>query len=154
RAVVNRVWAQFLGRGLVHPIDDLSEKNSASHPDLFKLLTRQLIAHKFDLKWLIGELVNSETYQRAATGPSKEALRPWFERARVRPLSAEELLAALRTATGFDASGQKMQGDTIEYVVRYFGEPYNGRGEFQGGLSEHLFLNNSDNVRRMIQRHK
>jgi hypothetical protein len=154
RAVVNRVWAQFLGRGLVHPIDDLSEKNSASHPDLFKPLTRQLIAHKFDLKWLIGELVNSETYQRAATGPTKEALPPWFERARVRPLSAEELLAALRTATGFDASGQKVQGDTIEYVVRYFGEPYNGRGEFQGGLSEHLFLNNSDNVRRMIQRHK
>jgi hypothetical protein len=154
RAAVNRVWAQFLGRGPVHPVDDLSEKNSPSHPQLFKELTSQFVAHKFDLKWLIRELVNSDTYQLAATGHSKEARPQWYERARVRPLSAEEMLAALRTATGFDATGQKVGGDTIEYVARYFGEPTNGRGDFQGGLAEHLFLNNSDNVRRMILRHK
>jgi hypothetical protein len=154
RAVVNRVWAQFLGRGLVHPVDDLGEKNTPSHPDVFRALTEQTVAHKLDLKWLIRELVNSETYQLAGTGPGKEALPPWFERARVRPLSAEELLAAVRTATGFDTGGQKVPGDTIAYFLRYFGEPANGRGEFQGGLSEHLFLNNSEQVRRMIQRRK
>jgi hypothetical protein len=154
RAAVNRVWAQFLGRGLIHPTDDLSSKNEAGHPNLFKALAQGFAEQKFDLKWLIREMVNSETYQAAATGTSKEAMPKWFERARVRPLSAEELLSAIRTATGFDASGQKTGGDTIEYFRRYFGEPTNGRGSFQGGLLEHLFLNNSDNLRRMIARRK
>jgi hypothetical protein len=153
RAAVNRVWGQFLGRGLVHPIDDLSEKNRPSHPELFQEMVRQLVAHGFDLKWLICELVNSDAYQLAA-GPSKEALPAWFSQARVRPLSAEELLAAVRTATRFDESGQKMRGDTIEYVLRYFGEPNNGRGEFQGAMQEHLFLNNSDNFRHFVRRYK
>src|SRR5207244_3032780 len=78
-------------------------------------------------------------------------------------LSAEELLAALRVATGFDAAAraaavkpgeEKFPGDTREYVVRYFGEPTNGRGDFQGGLTEHLFLNNSSQLRQLIQPRK
>jgi hypothetical protein len=154
RAVVNRVWSQFFGRGLVHPVDDLSEKNAPSHPELFKALVEQFTEHKFDLKWLIRELVGSDAYQLSGIGPMKDAMPDGFARARVRPLSAEELLAAIRTATAFDASGQKMRGDTIEYALRYFGEPTNGRGEFQGGLQEHLFLNNSDNIRTFLRRYK
>jgi hypothetical protein len=144
------VWAQFMGRGFVQPVDDLGEKNLPSLPALFQTMTTEFRAHKFDLKWLIRELVSSATYQRAGTGALKDALPKWYERARVRPLSAEELLAAVRTATGFDASGQKLSGDTPIYFLRYFGSPTNGRGEFQGGLSEHLFLNNSDQLRRML----
>ncbi|HEY7155254.1 MAG TPA: DUF1549 and DUF1553 domain-containing protein [Gemmataceae bacterium] len=154
RAVVNRVWAQFLGRGLVHPVDDLSEKNAPSHPELFQTMTDRLIAHQFDLKWLMRELVNSATYQLAAEGTAKEALPSRHERARVRPLSAEELLAAVRTATGSDAAGLKLGDDVTAYFLRYFGTPTNGRGEFQGGLAEHLFLNNSSQLRQMIQRRK
>ncbi|HEX8911675.1 MAG TPA: hypothetical protein VF796_04900, partial [Humisphaera sp.] len=45
-------------------------------------------------------------------------------------------------------------GVTSDYFLRYFGEPLNGAGEFQGGLTEHLFLNNSDNVRAMLRRKK
>ena len=41
-----------------------------------------------------------------------------------------------------------------DYFVRYFGEPNNGTGDFQGGLTEHLFLNYSDNVRALIRRKK
>jgi hypothetical protein len=154
RAAVNRVWAQFMGRGLVHPVDDLDGKNKPSHPALFQAMTEQFVAHQFDLRWLIRELVNSETYQAAGTGPATDALPQWYERARVRPLSAEELLAAMRTATGCEATGQKPGGDTIAYFLIYFGEPADGRGDFQGGLSDHLFLNHSDQVLRMIRRTK
>ena len=154
RALVNRVWAQFLGRGLVHPVDDLSEKKKPSHPELLKALTRQFTEHKFDLKWLIREIVNSETYQLGARGASTEAMPAWYERARVRPLSAEELLAAFCTSTGYDAQLLKTRSATTAYIQRFFGEPTNGRGEFQGGLSEHLFLNNSSNLREMIARRK
>ncbi len=154
RAVVNRVWSQFLGRGFVHPVDDLSDKNAPSHPELFAALTDGLIKHKFDLKWLIRELVSSEAYQLASAGPGSEAFPPWFERGRTRPLSAEELMAALRVATGNDTPGNRTGNDATVYFLKYFGEPTNGRGDFQGGLSEHLFLNNSSHVRQFIQRRK
>ncbi len=154
RAVANRVWGQFLGRGLVHPVDDLGGKNAPTHPELLKALAEQLAAHHFDLQWFIRELVNTDTYQLASTGPQTEATLRWYERARVRPLSAEELLAAVRTATGADAAGLKPGGDTVEYFLRYFGEPTNGQGEFQGGLTEHLFFNNSGQLLQMIRRRK
>jgi hypothetical protein len=154
RALANRLWAQFLGRGLVHPVDDLGGKNPPSHPALLKALTEGLKAHKYDLKWFIRELVSSEAYQMGAAGRLTDALPRWYERARVRPLSAEEMLAAMKTATGFDASGAKVSGGSEEYFLRYFGEPTNGRGDFQGGLAEHLFLNNSGQVRQFTQRRK
>jgi hypothetical protein len=153
RAAANRVWAQYMGRGLVHPVDDLGTKKP-SHPALLDAITRELVAHKFDLKHLIRELVSSETYQLADTGPVKLALPEWFERARVRPLSAEELMAALRTATGPDAAGAKSIAGNVEYFTRYFGEPANGQGEFQGSVAEHLFLNNASQLRILAQPRK
>jgi hypothetical protein len=98
--------------------------------------------------------VKCETYQLADTGSVKGALPEWFERARVRPLSAEELMTALRTATGPDAYGAKSITENTEYFVRYFGEPANGQGEFQGSLAEHLFLNNASQLRALCQPRK
>lgn len=152
RAVANRVWSQFLGRGLVHPVDNMSAANKPSHPELLNHLSGQLIAHHFDLKWYIRELVSSRTYQAASTATVAEARPQWFERARTRPLSAEELLESWRVATGFDAIAQRkpaehkgrFYGLTFDYVRRYFGEPNNGVGDFQGGLHEHLYLNNGE----------
>ncbi|MEN9575308.1 MAG: hypothetical protein RL514_3163 [Verrucomicrobiota bacterium] len=152
RAAVNRVWGQFMGRGIVHPVDDFEADNKPALPALLDALTQQFVAHQFDLKWLIGELVRSETYQLASTGATKEALPKFYERARLRPLSAEEIVTALKTGGG-DAA-QKSDGVTSDYFTRYFGEPTNGQGEFQGRLSEHLFLNNSDNVRAFLRRKK
>src|SRR5262249_1076090 len=81
---------------------------------------------------LICELVNSETYQLAGTGPNTEALPRWFEQARVRPLSVEELLASIRQATGYD-NGKKpgearLPGAMEEYMLRFFGRATDGRG--------------------------
>jgi hypothetical protein len=153
RAAANRVWGQFLGRGLVHPVDDLTEQNKPSHPALLDLLAKELAAHQFNLKWLIRELVSTQAYQLSGVGPAKDALPKWFDRARVRPLQVEELVAAMRTATGFDADGKNapLPGAGSEFFLRYFGEPTNGQGEFQGSLGEHLFLNNSDVVRGLIR---
>jgi Protein of unknown function (DUF1549)/Protein of unknown function (DUF1553) len=163
RAIANRIWGQFMGRGLVDPIDDLTEKNRASHPKLLDAMTKQMIEKKFDLKWLMREIVSSKAYQLGADGPVKEAKPAWFERARVRPLSAEELLATMRVATGFDdaahAAGEKpgqerLPAAILEYMVMFFGEPTNGRGDFQPSLSEHLFLNNSDQLHSLIRPRK
>lgn len=155
RATVNRVWGYYLGRGLVHPVDDFHTKSEPTLPGLLKRMTKEFVEHDFDMRWLSREIVRSKTYQLSDRGPSKAASPPGYERARVRPLTAEEFLAAMRTATGFDAAGGKMNaGGTQEYFRRYFGSPTNGQGEFQGGLQEHLFLNNSPNVMELIRRRK
>ncbi|VTU01304.1 Uncharacterized protein OS=Pirellula staleyi (strain ATCC 27377 / DSM 6068 / ICPB 4128) GN=Psta_3482 PE=4 SV=1: PSCyt2: PSD1 [Gemmataceae bacterium] len=152
RAVANRVWAQFMGRGIVHPADDFQAENAPSHPELLAALTRTLAASKYDLKALIREVVNSEAYQLAGTGPITDALPKHFERARVRPLTAEEIVLSLRTATSFDAAGKPPTPD--DYFMRAFGEPTNGLGDFQGSLAEHLFWNNAEQVRVFARRKK
>jgi hypothetical protein len=150
KAIANRIWAQFMGRGLVHPVDHLSKSNPASNPELLELLTQQLVEHQFDLRWYIRELVTSETYQRSSQGGLAEPYPAAYQYGRVRPLSAEELIDSWRIATWHDrvevtkkepSSGRysPLQGD---YVRRFFGSPNTGTGDFQGGLQEHLYLNN------------
>jgi hypothetical protein len=149
RAIANRLWAQYLGRGIVHPVDNLSKSNSPTLPDLLDLLAREMAAHKFDLKWFIKELVSSKTYQLSSAG-SGEAMPTWYQHARSRPLSAEELIEAWRIVTGYDAiekaGGKKPPTSRYRpldgYLLRFFGSPNNGNGVFQGGLQEHLYLNN------------
>ncbi|MBY0232793.1 MAG: DUF1549 and DUF1553 domain-containing protein [Gemmataceae bacterium] len=154
RAMANRVWGQLMGRGLVHPVDDFSIKNEPSLPALLDDLAKGLIERKFDLRGLMGEIVLSDAYALSHKGASTEALPRWHERAKVRPLSAEELLASMRTATGFDAAGGKITGAIAEYMRMYMGKPTNGIGDFQAGLMEHLFVNNSGEVRDLARRRK
>jgi len=151
KAVANRLWAQFMGRGLVHPVDHLSKSNPASHPELLEQLTQQLVEHQFDLRWYIRELVLSETYQRSTVNGAQDPYPAAHHYGRVRPLSAEELIDSWRIATWHDrveTSAKKepsksryspLEGD---YMKRFFGSPNSGTGDFQGGLQEHLYLNN------------
>lgn len=140
----------------MHPVDNMSPSKTPSHPELLDELTKQFIAHQFDLRWLTRELVSSRAYQLSSNGATGEPLPLWFEHARSRPLSAEELVASWRVSTGFnlvEAAKEKPEDKKPnsksrfkplqwEYVIRFFGQPNNGTGDFQGGLQEHLYLNN------------
>jgi hypothetical protein len=84
RAIANRIWGQYMGRGLVHPVDNLSPSNPPSHPALLDALTRWLVDHKFDLKALTRELLNSNTYQLSTIGSNGEAKPIWFQHGKAR----------------------------------------------------------------------
>jgi len=66
RVLVNRMWSHFLGRGLVHEVDDIRGSNPASNEELFDALARDFVEHKFDVKHIIRTIVNSRVYQLAA----------------------------------------------------------------------------------------
>ncbi|MFN0078931.1 MAG: DUF1549 domain-containing protein [Prosthecobacter sp.] len=66
RAIVNRVWANFFGAGLVEAVDDLRVTNAASNEELFATACAHLVQHKFDLKALMRTILQSETYQRSS----------------------------------------------------------------------------------------
>jgi len=109
------------------------------------------------------EILNSRAYQLSSIGESPEALPTWFERARYRPLSAEELFESWLQAGGYNdalkASGKelegrfKVRGFTWDYMRRFFGRPNDGMGNFQGGMQEHLYLNNGQ-VHTLVSKEK
>jgi hypothetical protein len=66
RAVANRYWAHFFGRGIVDPLDDMRVTNPASNPELLDALAKDFVEHKYSLKHLIKTICKSRTYQLSA----------------------------------------------------------------------------------------
>ena len=100
KAIVNRVWAHYFGRGIVHPPDDLSPYNPATHPALLDELCRGFIENRYDLKWLHRTILASRTYQQASQ-PASEAAgdRTNYTHFYLRRLPAEVLVDVLNQAT-------------------------------------------------------
>ncbi|GIX05564.1 MAG: S-layer protein [Planctomycetaceae bacterium] len=101
RAIVNRYWKHFFGRGLVDPEDDMRETNPPSHPELLERLARAFIESGFDLKQLCRWICQSSTYQLSAE-PNAHNMRDKqnFSRFYPRRLSAEVLYDAFHQVTG------------------------------------------------------
>ncbi len=74
KAMVNRVWFQLFGRGLVNPVDDLNnDQNPPSHPQLLVDLTDQFASSGFDVKELFRAVCNSQAYQRTSKPTTENA---------------------------------------------------------------------------------
>jgi hypothetical protein len=101
KALVNRVWKNFLGRGLVEAEDDIRETNPPSNPELLDALAKDLIEHKYDVKYLVRLVMNSAAYQRSSR-PEKgnETDERFYSKYIVRRLSGEVILDALSQVTG------------------------------------------------------
>src|SRR5262249_22608504 len=63
KAVANRYWAHFFGRGIVDPLDDMRVTNPPSNPELLDALAQNLIDNKYSLKALVRTICKSRTYQ-------------------------------------------------------------------------------------------
>lgn len=64
RNLANRVWAQVMGRGLVHPVDAHHPANPPAHPQVLSLLAEELPGMKYDLRAMLRELLLTKAYQR------------------------------------------------------------------------------------------
>lgn len=101
KAIVNRLWSEFLGRGIVEPVDDFRVSNPATNEALLDWLAQDFVSHGYDLKHLIRTILSSRTYQLSSE-PNEHNLvdNKNFSRAQKRRLSAEVLLDALDDFTG------------------------------------------------------
>jgi hypothetical protein len=153
RAMVNKMWHHFFGRGLVNPVDDMHADNPASHPELLTALAEQFTKNDFDVKYLIRAIVNSEAYQRSSR-PAKgnETDSELFSHAAVRVMSPEQLYDSLVTVVGTpkkgalpkDKVGKKGPGGPREQFLNFFridegADPL----EYQAGIPQALRLMNS-----------
>jgi hypothetical protein len=101
RAIVNRVWANFLGIGLVESVDDLRASNPASNDRLLTALAGHLVEKKFDLRAVMRAILVSQTYRRSsAILPENRDDRRHYSRFFPRRLTAEVLSDAISEVTG------------------------------------------------------
>lgn len=96
RTQVNRVWYHLMGRGLVEPNDDFRASNPPSNPAVLDALAADFVKHRFDLRHVVRQVMNSRTYQLSAvpndTNGEDESN---FSHTQVRTLQAEQLLDAV-----------------------------------------------------------
>jgi hypothetical protein len=115
RATVNYLWAYFFGRGIVDPPNTFDPARldpdnpppdpwtlQPSNPRLLNALAQHFIASGYNLKALMKEIVNSETYQLSSQYPGewKAEYEPYFARKFVRRLWGEEIVDGVTQATG------------------------------------------------------
>jgi hypothetical protein len=99
RTMVNRLWAKFLGRGLVEPVDEMD--NPPWNPDLLDWLAVDLAEHNYDLKRTMALILTSRAYQLPALGLDQQNQDQFvFRGPTVRRLTAEEYADALASLTG------------------------------------------------------
>jgi mono/diheme cytochrome c family protein len=100
RTVVNRVWQRLLGHGIVANPDEMDGRPWS--PDLLDTLAAGFVERRYDLKWLIGAIVTSRTYQMAAVPRRAEppARGYVFEGPELRRLNAEQFSDAVGQITG------------------------------------------------------
>jgi len=134
RALVNRVWKNFLGRGLVEAVDDIRETNPPTNEELFAALTKDFVDHGFDVQRLIRTVMNSTTYQTASEPTPRNVQDDrYYSHYIIRRLPAEVLLDAISQVTqapekfeGYPAGTRALQlPDTqVEsYFLTVFGRP-------------------------------
>ncbi|MCI0682231.1 MAG: DUF1549 domain-containing protein [Gemmataceae bacterium] len=104
KAVANRYFAHFFGKGLVDPVDDMRVTNPPSNPELLDALAKELIDNQFSLKHLIKVLCKSRTYQLSAVpNEFNKNDKKAFARYYPRRMAAEVLYDAVSQVTGSPA---------------------------------------------------
>jgi len=158
RSLVNRVWAQFLGKGFVNPIDDFSEESKIVLPKVLDYLSRDFVENGYDIARLIRIVVATRAYRQQAVRGVPGGIVPGedhdiFTSLPIRPLEAEALARSVLRATGLEEPQPEENSRRVrEFVAkarrdfsRRFGiDETERRAEFQGTVLQVLLLFNGE----------
>src|SRR5207247_1580063 len=119
--IVNRVWQDLCGTGLVSTIDDLDTLEADERKLILDDLSAKFAANGFDVRWLMEGICLSKAYQRVSVASSApgSAQRP------VRTLSPDQVFASLDQSLGL------RKGRTLS--PRYTPEGMNLRARLEEG---------------------
>jgi hypothetical protein len=152
RALVNRIWGELMGFGIVEPVDDFDlerydPKNpppapwtvQPSNPALLDAMAEDFGTHNHSFRHVVKTIMKSSAYQLSSSFPGEwqETYTPYYARKYVRMLSAPELHDAIAVATGrpgsFQSSSEKVgmamqmpepgkAGNDVKTFMRTFGQ--------------------------------
>ena len=165
RHIANLVWAQYMGRGIVEPVDDARLSNPPSNPELMDALAAKLVEYNYDLRRIVRDVCNSATYQRTTrVNESNELDDRNFAHATIRRMRAEVMLDCISQVTetkdkyrGLPLGARAVEiadGKTSNYFLTTFGradrEQICAREQVGPTLSQALHLLNGDTVETKI----
>ena len=128
KALVNRVWRNFMGRGLVESEDDLRQTNPPTNSALLDALAKDFIDHKYDVKYLVRTIVNSASYQRSSRPlPQNKSDDRFYSHYLLRRLPAEVILDAYSQVTGAATPFTQISSAAGDSANNYNGYPLGTR---------------------------
>jgi hypothetical protein len=162
KAVVNRLWAHLMGRGLVHPLDQMHSANPPSVPGVLEYLADDLVAHGYDLDRLVAGLASARVYQLSSTkaGDGDAPSEKDFAQAPLKPLTPQQYALSIALAVGDGSLDEAKTPDARAKKYRELEGQTGGllrpklideRGDrFQSSTGEALFLSNSPEVQKLL----
>jgi hypothetical protein len=166
RNLANIVWAHFLGKGIIDPVDDVRVSNPASNPELLDELAKRFTSYNYDFRRLVRDICTSRTYQLSAqTNESNAGDTRNFAHGAVRRIRAEVLLDCITQVTegkqkfqGLPLGARAVQianGNTTNYFLTTFGRATREtvcscEVKMEPNLSQALHLLNGDTVNNAL----
>ncbi len=158
RAIVNRMWGVFFGRGFVNPVDDFNDNNAPSNPELLNELAARYKHYNYDQKKLIRWMCNSNAYHlscvanRTNDKPEQEAL---FGRMVLKAMSPEQLFESLIVATRYPEAGtaegyKKLRDQWLNTLTTNFGDDEGNEVNFNGTVVQALLMMNGKDLNDAI----
>ncbi len=168
KAVANRYWKHFFGRGLVDPEDDLRDTNPPTNSELLDALAAHFVTSGFDLKELVRVIARSTTYQLSAEPNQYNGRdRHQFSRFYPRRLPAEVLFDSVNLLVGSPSQFEGLPAGTravclpdnsfnaSSYFLTVFGRPESSSAcecerSMDASLSQSLHLLNSKDLQSKL----
>ena len=162
KAIVNRMWGLFYGRGFVNPIDDFNDNNTSAHGELLNELAARFKHYNYDLKKLIRWMTHANAYHlsyAANKTNDKVEHEGQFSRMIMKSLSPEQLFESLMTATLADkamelAEKKKMRDEWLNQLISNFGDDEGNEVNFNGTVVQALLMMNGKNLNDAISSSK
>jgi hypothetical protein len=167
RAIVNRVWANYFGVGLVEKVDDMRATNPASNESLLSAMAEYTVEQGYDLKALMRLILQSSTYQRSSTPTeANTADKRFYSRYYPRRLMAEVMLDGFSQVTGantkfegYPATWRALQlpdSNVSSYFLKTFGRPErlitcDCERTAQPSMVQALHLSNGDSINQKLR---
>ncbi|MCM8528793.1 MAG: DUF1549 and DUF1553 domain-containing protein [Lentisphaeraceae bacterium] len=166
-SLVNRIWDQFFGRGITHPVDDARLSNPASNQELQDELAKKLTEYNYDFRKLIRDICTSKTYQlESKPNESNKMDEKNFSHASMRRIRAEVLLDSITQVTETKDKFKSLplgsraveiaDGNTSSFFLTTFGRASREtvcscEVKMEPNLSQALHLLNGDTVMNKIR---
>ncbi len=121
RAFVNRMWAALIGRGVVHPADEMNGRNPPSHPELLDALATGFAADHHDIRHLLRAILLSRVYGLSGGVTVPDA----FASAPERPLTAEQIARSWCVALGRPTDQDSLRRAVVQALPDVLPRDYN-----------------------------
>jgi hypothetical protein len=157
KAFVNRMWAHFMGRGIVHPVDDFGPHNPPSNPELLDKLAKEFQESGYSVKKLCRWIILSRPYQLASVqGKSSEKDEGLFASMPLRPMTPEQLFDSLLTATsahrgsGGEEDQRRRDAWLAQFLFAFANDEAEESSSFQGTIPQALMMMNGELMQQAL----